>query len=70
MSLNACYPEHLTPCQSWAARWLESYLACPGDAWDTFESAHRTAFIILRVTRPHLDEEILIDSLIEAQMMS
>lgn len=70
MSLNACYPEHLTPCQAWAARWLESYLECPGEAWDTFESAHRTAFIILRVTRPHIHEDVLIDSLIEAQMVS
>lgn len=70
MTPKACYPEHHTPCQEWASRWLESFLECPDEAWNTFESAHRTAFMILRVTRPHLGEDILIDSLIQAQMAS
>ncbi|REC95991.1 hypothetical protein [Kushneria indalinina] len=67
---SARYPEHHTPCQPWASRWVESSLACPDEAWNTFDSAHRTAFIILRVTRPEMGEEILIDSLIQAQMVS
>ncbi|WP_299258651.1 hypothetical protein [uncultured Kushneria sp.] len=65
-----CYPEHHTPCQAWASRWVESFLECPDEAWNTFESAHRTAFIILRVTRPEMGADILIDSLIQAQMVS
>lgn len=70
MKPTAQYQDHLTPCQGWVKVWLEQYQTQPQQAWDSFESAHRTAFIIMRATRPHAAEDVIIETLIQAQATS
>ncbi|MCM5703514.1 hypothetical protein [Larsenimonas salina] len=64
------YTEQFTPCQSWLSNWLDQFEHTPQHAWHQFESAHRTAFIILRATHPDMPDDYLIDSLIQAQMQA
>ena len=51
------YIEQFTPCQHWLSQWVSQFRKTPEDAWGLFESAHRTAFIILRATRPETNDE-------------
>ncbi|WP_106477171.1 hypothetical protein [Phytohalomonas tamaricis] len=67
MKRLAQYYDHLTPCQGWVKTWSTQFLAQPQQAWNLFESAHRTAFIIMHATRPQASEELIIETLIQAQ---
>ncbi|RKQ97262.1 hypothetical protein C7446_2687 [Kushneria sinocarnis] len=69
MTCTPRYPDHLTPCHDWVSDWLDQFRDEPEHAWNTFESAHRTAYIILKATRPGDPDDFLIETLIQAQLL-